>query len=62
MHKEINLRYLFMKHFIAKSFGWTPDDMKHISADDFDGIVYIESMLNEKQAMEMKREQAKART
>ncbi len=56
----MKLRDLFMKHFVAKSFGWTPDDMKRITADDFDGIVYIESMLNEKEAAEMKKQQSRS--
>jgi len=49
------LKDLFIKHFVAKSFGWTPDVLDRVAADEFDALVFIESELNRKEKEEMEK-------
>jgi len=49
MPKSPYLKDLFIKHFVAKSFGWTPRDLSNVTADELDHIMYIESEINQKE-------------
>ena len=46
---ETRLRVLFIEHFIAKAFRWTPKVMEEITADELESLVYIESEKNKKE-------------
>ena len=48
MPKGAYLRSMFIKHFIAKTFHWTPDVLERINADDLDMLVMIEHEMNTK--------------
>ena len=61
MPKSAYLRDLFIKHFIAKAFRWTPDVLETITADELDALVYIEHARNEKEMKDHERESTKAR-
>jgi hypothetical protein len=53
MPEGIFLKDLFIKHFIAKAFHWTPDVLERISADELDALVYIEGLINKKEKEDM---------
>ncbi len=53
-------RDLFIKHFIAKAFRWTPKELDNISAEDLDGIMLIEQEINKKRDNDLEAEQRKS--
>lgn len=59
MPKDMRLKDLFMKHFIAKAFHWTPDVMERISADDLDALMFIETQINKKELRDIKKKNGK---
>lgn len=56
----MKLQDLFIKHFIAKSFGWIPEDMGRITADDLDGIMYVEMQMNMKERRDAEKIRSRA--
>ena len=56
MPKDLVLRSLFVKHFCAKAFRWTPQETEMIPADELDALVLIEHTMNDKRSKEQEAE------
>ena len=61
MPKSPYLRDLFIKHFVAKAFHWTPDTMEKVTADELDALIFIEHEMHKKKEFDRKIEASKKR-
>jgi hypothetical protein len=53
--KDPYVRDKVLKHFMAKSFRFTPQQCDEMDFEDFEALVYLESLSNEKERKEQEK-------